>query len=354
MDDVEWVDYDNDGKRVVPVLRVSTSLDALLEGLHDAGITDSGESLSAATVRRLACDAEIIPTVLNGKGRVIDVGRRTRRVSEALRCVLVARDGGCVWPGCDAPPSRCDAHHVEHWADGGPTNADNLALLCHRHHILLHEGRHRLERAGDAWVVLKPDGTRLHTPLAAARADIGPGHLGADDSIPSHQPGPDALCDLVTTANTDRTAATTLGHPREPSTGLVTAANPDATTAISDVDPALRPTNGAAPTPARQLTLACGGRNEFTMRLTATSLSHNKVQAGPAVGRNEFTMRLTATSLSHDKVQAGPRVGYSDSRSASQALTAPPANRGSGPVSPANQGSGPRPPPRSPPRPAGP
>ena len=271
LDDVAWVDYDNDGNRVVPVLRVSTSLDALLEGLQDAGITDSGESLSAATVRRLACDAEIIPTVLNGKGRVIDVGRRTRRVSEALRCVLVARDGGCVWPGCDAPPSRCDAHHVKHWADGGPTNADNLALLCHRHHILLHEGRHRLERAGDAWVVLKPDGTRLHTPLAAACEDIGSGHLGADDSIPSCQPGPDALCDLVTTANTDRTAATTLGHSREPSAGLATAANTDGTTAISDVDPGLRSTNGAAPTPPRQLTLACGDRNEFTMRLTATS-----------------------------------------------------------------------------------
>ena len=140
-DDVDWADFDDRGKRVVPVLRVSTSLDALRSGLHRAGVTDSGENLSAATLRRLACDAEIIPTVLNGKGRVIDVGRRTRRVSEALRCVLIARDGGCVWPGCDAPPSRCDAHHVKHWADGGPTNADNLALLCHRHHILLHEGR---------------------------------------------------------------------------------------------------------------------------------------------------------------------------------------------------------------------
>ena len=81
-DDVDWADFDDRGKRVVPVLRVSTSLDALRSGLHRAGVTDSGENLSAATLRRLACDAEIIPTVLNGKGRVIDVGRRTRRVSE--------------------------------------------------------------------------------------------------------------------------------------------------------------------------------------------------------------------------------------------------------------------------------
>ena len=299
LDDGGWADFDDEGKRVLPVLRVSTSLDALLEGLHDAGITDSGETLSAATVRRMACDAEIIPTVLNSKGRVIDVGRRTRRVGEALRCILIARDGGCVWPGCDAPPSRCDAHHIKHWADGGPTNADNLALLCHRHHILLHEGRHRLERAGDAWVVLKPDGTRLHAPLAAACEDIGSGHLGADDSIPSCQPGPDALCDLVTTANTDRTAATTLGHSREPSAGLATAANTDGTTAISDVDPGLRSTNGAAPTPPRQLTLACGDRNEFTMRLTATSLTLNQVRAGPPV-------RLLGKSQAPECWGAGP------------------------------------------------
>ena len=148
-DEGEWADFDDGGKRVLPVLRVSTSLDALRDGLHRAGITDSGETLSAATLRRLACDAEIIPTVLNTKGRVIDVGRRTRHVSEALRCALIARDRGCVWPGCDAPASRCDAHHVKHWANGGPTNADNLALLCHRHHILLHEGGHHLQYRRD-------------------------------------------------------------------------------------------------------------------------------------------------------------------------------------------------------------
>ena len=148
-----WADFNNHGKRVVPVLRVSTSLEALRDGLHQAnllnhnqdgvtsGVTDSGEWLPVGTLRRLACDAEIIPTVLNGKSRIIDVGRRTRIINEALRCVLTERDQGCIWPGCEAPPSRCDAHHIQHWADGGPTEADNLALLCHRHHILLHEAQ---------------------------------------------------------------------------------------------------------------------------------------------------------------------------------------------------------------------
>ena len=313
LDDGGWADSDDEGKRILPVLRVSTSLDALLEGLHRAGITDSGESLSAATVRRMACDAEIIPTVLNSKGRVIDVGRRTRRVSEALRCVLIARDGGCVWPGCDAPPSRCDAHHIKHWADGGLTNADNLALLCHRHHILLHEGRHRIKPVGDAWVVLRPDGTRLHTPLAASGGDNDSRNLREDDPVTSCRPGHDAFSARATAANSDRTVATARPS-REPSAGLATAGYTDGTATISDVDPAMRSTNGAAQIPARQLTLACGGRNELTVR-------------------------LAAAGLRDDKVQAGPTVGDSDSRGASHARTSPPAIRGSAPASPANKGS---------------
>ena len=246
LDDIEWVDYDNEGKRIVPVLRVSTSLDALRDGLHRASITDSGESLSAATVRRLACDADIIPTVLNGKGRVIDVGRRTRRVSEVLRCVLIARDGGCVWPGCDAAPSRCDAHHVKHWADGGPTDADNLALLCHRHHTLLHEGRHRLKRVGDTWVVLKPDGTRLHAPLAAVGGDTGSADTRQQAAARSCAPDRDPLWDLDGPTIPDRSA-----DGRLP---------------------------GGAPTASQtQLILACHNRGEMTIRLTTADLRSSRV-----------------------------------------------------------------------------
>ena len=264
-DDVDWADYDDRGKRVVPVLRVSTSLDALRSGLHRAGVTDSGENLSAATLRRLACDAEIIPTVLNGKGRVIDVGRRTRRVGEALRCVLIARDGGCVWPGCDAPPSRCDAHHVKHWADGGPTNADNLALLCHRHHILLHEGGHHLQCHGDSWVVLKPDGTRLHKPLAAALGDIGSSGLSVRDSIGFYSAGVDSPVDRPTDAD-------------------------------SEFDAPRRSTNGSTAASPRQLTLACDSRRELSIRLKS-----------PAPAMNAATTSATHLNRSRDgDASAGP------------------------------------------------
>ena len=261
-DDVDWADFDDRGKRVVPVLRVSTSLDALRSGLHRAGVTDSGENLSAATLRRLACDAEIIPTVLNGKGRVIDVGRRSRRVSEALRCVLIARDGGCVWPGCDAPPSRCDAHHVKHWADGGPTNADNLALLCHRHHILLHEGGHHLQRHGDSWVVVKPDGIRLHKPLAAALGDIGSRGPRARDSIGFSSAGVGSPVDRRTDAD-------------------------------SEFDAPGRSTNGSTAASPRQLTLACDSRRDLSIRLKS-----------PAPAMNSATTSATHANRSRDGTRA--------------------------------------------------
>ena len=79
----------------------------------------------------------------DGSG-VLDVGRATRVVPTGLRAALEARDRGCVIPGCGAPRRWCDAHHVIHWADGGPTSLANLALLCDRHHTLVHEGRVRL------------------------------------------------------------------------------------------------------------------------------------------------------------------------------------------------------------------
>ena len=67
------------------------------------------------------------------------MGRRTRTVSPALRRALVVRDGGCVYAGCDRPPQWTDAHHIEHWADEGPTCLPNLCLLCRRHHRAVHQ-----------------------------------------------------------------------------------------------------------------------------------------------------------------------------------------------------------------------
>ncbi|TKK80331.1 HNH endonuclease [Kribbella jiaozuonensis] len=105
---------------------------------HAIGDTVYGDGLSAATIRRLACDARILPLVLGSNSEPLDVGRSERLVTRAMRRALNARDKGCVV--CGAPPIMCDAHHLVSWIDGGETKISNLALLCRRHHIDLHAG----------------------------------------------------------------------------------------------------------------------------------------------------------------------------------------------------------------------
>lgn len=99
---------------------------------------ETGERLSAAAVRKLACDAEIVPAVLGGQGEVLDVGRTQRLVTAVIWKALVLRDRHCRFPGCRRPPIACDAHHLRHWADGGATALDNLVLLCRAHHTIIH------------------------------------------------------------------------------------------------------------------------------------------------------------------------------------------------------------------------
>ena len=100
-----------------------------------------GVAIDPETLRRLTCDAGIIPMVLGSDSEVLDVGRKTRTIPAAVRRALDQRDGGCTWKGCTAPASWTDAHHIVHWADGGDTALYNLVLLCRRHHTATHEGK---------------------------------------------------------------------------------------------------------------------------------------------------------------------------------------------------------------------
>jgi len=123
-------------------------------------LADGGIGVSAETSRRLSCDASAVVVREDADGSVLDVGRKTRTVPAAIRRALTARDRRCAFPGCDA--RRCDAHHVVHWAEGGPTALDNLILLCRRHHTLAHEGRFSVERTTDGDIVFRrPDGRPL-------------------------------------------------------------------------------------------------------------------------------------------------------------------------------------------------
>ena len=118
-----------------PRIAVTTSLDAL-QGQIDwsHGLRRRHRAVSPAAVRRLACDADIIPVALGTRGEVLDVGRAHRLVTPALWRALVCRDRHCAFPGCTRPPVMGHAHHLVHWADGGPTALANLVLLCGHHH----------------------------------------------------------------------------------------------------------------------------------------------------------------------------------------------------------------------------
>jgi HNH endonuclease len=90
--------------------------------------------LSAATLERLTCDCDISRVVTAGRSEVLDVGRATRTITPAIWKALVVRDQHCQAVGCDRPPDTCQAHHIVHWTRGGPTNLQNLQLLCWHHH----------------------------------------------------------------------------------------------------------------------------------------------------------------------------------------------------------------------------
>jgi hypothetical protein len=104
-----------------------------------------GVALSGESLLRLACDCGLVAAKVGATGDVLDLGRRRRTVSPALRRALLLRDRGCRFPGCHQR-AFVDAHHIQHWAHGGETALDNTVLLCHRHHVALHEGGFRIER----------------------------------------------------------------------------------------------------------------------------------------------------------------------------------------------------------------
>jgi hypothetical protein len=134
-----------------------------------AATLDDGTRVSAETFRRIACDAGLVPLLHGPQGQVIDAGRRTRTISPALRRALWARDGGCQFPGC-THRLYVHAHHIHHWAHGGPTTAGNLVLLCSAHHRLIHEGGFHLSGTAGALLFLDPWGRAVDRCPAPAPA----------------------------------------------------------------------------------------------------------------------------------------------------------------------------------------
>ncbi|MDQ0692801.1 hypothetical protein QF047_003761 [Arthrobacter sp. W4I7] len=111
--------------------------------------------VAAATLRKIACDADIIPALLGTHGEILDLGRKTRLFTPAQRTALTARDQGCAFPNCTIPPPWCEAHHITYWSQDGQTNTNNGVLLCSGHHHLIHK---------EQWTITTTNGAPWFTP----------------------------------------------------------------------------------------------------------------------------------------------------------------------------------------------
>jgi hypothetical protein len=158
------------GGRHRPHLNVVTTLHDLEFQGH--GRLLDGTILDAATVQRLSCDAGIHRVITNGRSSILDYGTTTRTVPANLYNALVIRDRHCRFPGCDRPPDWTEAHHIRWASHGGTTSLDNLALVCTRHHHLLHTPGWDAKLLPDATLeITNPHGhVRTTTPPDPSRA----------------------------------------------------------------------------------------------------------------------------------------------------------------------------------------
>jgi hypothetical protein len=173
---------------IKPHITVTINLADLIAGTGTGDLAHGG-TLSAAAIRRLACDAGIIRLVLGANSEPLDVGTEERFVNRAMRRALNARDKGCVV--CGAPPAMCEAHHIVHWANGGPTTVENLVLLCKAHHIDVHHGHWTITMTNGRPVLSRPDWA---TPTPTRTPTRAPAPAPAPTRPPSRTrpPGPTA------------------------------------------------------------------------------------------------------------------------------------------------------------------
>ena len=134
---------------------------------------------SVGTARRLCCDAILLP-IYTRNGEPLDVGRRTRLISAALRAFIVARDIHCRWPGCTIPARWTQIHHTAHWRDGGRTDRANLILICQPHHRAAHSGRYTITLEQPGIITVQPRHTPTD-PYYTIRAGTPPGQRQPPD-----------------------------------------------------------------------------------------------------------------------------------------------------------------------------
>lgn len=154
---------------VASQLRAAARADLLGQGLRrepgDESVPDRYRVGIVVPLDRLddlgvaGCDSVLYRIVVGADGEVLDIGRSSRVWPPGIRRAITHRDGGCRFPGCDRPPSWCDAHHCQPWEHGGRTSVDNGVLLCRAHHTFIHKKRWSIRVEHGRPVTRKPDGT---------------------------------------------------------------------------------------------------------------------------------------------------------------------------------------------------
>lgn len=152
--------------RRVPEVIVLIDLQTLTDGLHTHSVheTSDGTLLPVSEIRKLCCDADIIPAVLDGDGHTLDIGRANRVATAAQRHALRAMYTTCGHPHCSVPFDQCRIHHITYWRNFGHTNIANLIPVCEKHHHMIHDGGWQLTMTPDrttTWT--RPDGTIFQT-----------------------------------------------------------------------------------------------------------------------------------------------------------------------------------------------
>ena len=134
---------------------VTMSLDQLEGRLDAAGIAilDTGDTITAALARKLACEANLVPIVLGGQGEILDQGRARRFHTKAQRIAIAQRDHTCTADGCDWPAAMCHVHHNQPWSRGGRTTVADGRLLCPRHHTYAHNPTYEMKTIPNGRVV---------------------------------------------------------------------------------------------------------------------------------------------------------------------------------------------------------
>ena len=130
-----------------PAVRIGVAERDLRRHLGSGRIEGQAQPISIDTVEREICDAGIVPVAFDSDGQIVNIGRGQRRFTHRQRIGLAVRDGGCRFPGCDRPPSWCEAHHINEWyRHGGRTDIADGILLCRHHHLLVHNNDWRVTR----------------------------------------------------------------------------------------------------------------------------------------------------------------------------------------------------------------